>query len=149
MSTAASKFVFSPSTVINRIVEAGVSINRVQSFLLCDDHRPVGPGNLSETGVSMKNVSSAYDSKKPVLVGVDIDPVAKELADKNWEVSLLRSQLEDAEQKIKELTMPEGKEGSVEEIGSFSNGLLCLKRINFECKPGELIAIVGGVGCGK
>ena len=27
--------------------------------------------------------------------------------------------------------------------------MLCLKRIIFECKPGELVAVIGGVGCGK
>jgi hypothetical protein len=105
-------------------------------------------------GIAMDNVSSAYESKKPRLEGVDIDPMAKELLDKNWEVSLLRSQLADAQMKIKELTVTDNerdgmKENPSDEISYLSGSLLCLKRISFECKPGELIAVVGGVGCGK
>ena len=30
-----------------------------------------------------------------------------------------------------------------------STSMLCLKRVDFECKPGQLVAVVGGVGCGK
>jgi ABC-type multidrug transport system ATPase subunit len=105
-------------------------------------------------GIAMRNVSSAYESKKPRLEGVDIDPMAKKLVDKNWEVSLLRSQLADAQMKIKELTVTdkereEMKDTPSDEIAYLSGNLLCLKRISFECKPGELIAVVGGVGCGK
>jgi ATP-binding cassette subfamily C (CFTR/MRP) protein 1 len=36
----------------------------------------------------------------------------------------------------------------VEQEAQPSN-LLCLKRIDFECKRGELVAVVGSVGCGK
>jgi ABC-type uncharacterized transport system ATPase subunit len=114
----------------------------------------VGPGGLEDIGIAMENISSAYESKKPRLEGVDIDPMAKKLIDKNWEVSLLRSQLADAQMKIKELTVTdkerkEMKDTTSDEISYLSGSLLCLKRISFECKPGELIAVVGGVGCGK
>jgi ABC-type glutathione transport system ATPase component len=62
---------------------------------------------------------------------------------------LLRSQLEGAEKRIREMSgdsEPVVMEESSHE--SLSN-LLCLKRIDFKCKPGELVAVVGGVGCGK
>jgi ABC-type multidrug transport system fused ATPase/permease subunit len=141
-------------SVINRIVEAGISLARVRSFLLCDEYHSVEPGALEDVGIAMENVSSAYETKKPRVEGVDVDPMAKKLMDNNWEVSLLRSQLEDAQMKIKELAMTDKEREAMEntpseEIGYLSGSLLCLKRISFECKPGELIAVVGGVGCGK
>jgi ABC-type glutathione transport system ATPase component len=137
------------------MVEAGISLVRVRSFLLCEDHKTVGPGSLQDIGISMSNTSCAYESKKPQPEGRDVDPVTKQLAEKNWEVSLLQSQLEDAETKIRELSKPKTSQESdsasedTETVGYLSSSLLCLKRINFECKPGQLIAVVGGVGCGK
>jgi ABC-type multidrug transport system fused ATPase/permease subunit len=156
--------------IINRIVEAGVSLNRVKSFLLCEEHKPIEPGNLHETGVRMSNVSAAYESLKPQVDEGDggddktnsNNLLAKELAEKNWELSLLQSQLEEAEKKVKELMAIKNSSGGMkstakdddltkdpERVGFLSPSMLCLKRINFECKPGQLIAIVGGVGCGK
>ena len=135
--------------VINRIVEAGVSLTRVRSFLLCDEHHPVGCGGLREPGIYMENVTAVYESTKPLLNGSDMSPEAKELADKNWEISLLKAQLDDAEVKINELSKKEGKDRDGDEAAYLSTRLLCLSRINFECRPGQLIAVVGGVGCGK
>lgn len=127
-------------------MEASVALNRVRSFLLCDEHESVGPGDLDETGVRMQGHSAAYDSKRPKLDGIDIDPKTKDLADAHWEVALLRSQLDDAEERIQRLSGPR-ELGEEHEI--HASNLLCLKRIDFECRPGELIAVVGSVGCGK
>lgn len=137
--------------VINDIVEAGVSMERIRSFLLCDEHTPVPKGDLNVKGIRVENASFAYESKKPKSKGLDLDPVAKELADHQWEITLLKSQLQETESRIKELV---NKSDPVEEVeitdGDIqSANLLCLKRINFECKEGELIAIIGGVGSGK
>jgi ATP-binding cassette subfamily C (CFTR/MRP) protein 1 len=135
--------------VINNTVEAIVSLKRVRSFLMCDEHHPVGPGSLMDFGVRMENVSAAYDTRRPLDDGVDAK--TKELADKQWEVQLLRSQLDDAERRIRELSgkATVRKKSSQDELNDSVHNLLCLRRINFECKPGELIAVVGGVGCGK
>jgi ABC-type multidrug transport system fused ATPase/permease subunit len=148
--------------IINQLVEAGVSLGRVRSFLLCEEHRGIGPGNLMDSGVRMANVSAAYESLKPVVEGekANLNPLTKELAEKNWELSLLQSQLEEAEKKITELiesnkasrgsrSRSEAEKEDPEAMGSMSPSMLCLKRTNFECKPGQLIAVVGGVGCGK
>jgi ABC-type multidrug transport system fused ATPase/permease subunit len=137
--------------IINNTVEASVALHRVRSFLLCDEHESVGPGNLDDIGVKMLGLTAAYDSKRPKLTGVEIDPKTKHLADAQWEVALLRSQLDDADKRIKELAGPNREESLVagEEQEIQSVNLLCLKRIDFECKPGELIAVVGGVGSGK
>jgi len=144
--------------VINRIVEASVSLQRINSFLLCDEHKHVGTGDLVDIGVEIENASYAYECRKPQMDGADVDPLAKELAEKDWEVALLKSQLQEAEDQIKSLTASNGlieeqpvplesAQSGYEE--TFTPNLLCLKRINFECKEGELIAVIGGVGCGK
>lgn len=142
--------------IINRIVEAGVSLDRVGSFLLCEEHEPVGQGDLKENGnVRMTTLTGVYESLKPQLTEDQIGRGAKnkelkELAEKDWELSLLRSQLEEAELKIKQLTkQEEDSSKDVEFVGSMSNNMLCLKRINFQCKPGELVAVIGSVGSGK
>jgi ABC-type multidrug transport system ATPase subunit len=178
-------------------VEAGVSMARVQSFLLCKEHETIPAGILETNGVKLDELSAAYETRKPRLNGVDIDPKTKELMDVQWEAALLKSQLEEAEQKIRDLvkqqenqTKQRRKSSSVQdsadndewedldhgvetlehvvdlasdatttnarpdttgkdpESGSSSN-LLCLRRINFQCNEGELIAVVGFVGSGK
>ena len=149
--------------IINRIVEAGVSLDRVKSFLLCEVHEPVGSGDLQENGnVRMTTLTAVYESLKPQLIedqqGIKGNKKEKkELAEKNWELSLLQSQLEEAEMKIKQLTTEKDRKQQTtldasedpEVVGSLSNSMLCLKRINFQCKPGELVAVIGGVGSGK
>jgi len=146
--------------IINRIVEAGVSLDRVRSFLLCEEHEHVGPGDLQEDGsVRMTALTAVYESLKTQSIEINNGrerdkKESKEIAEKNWEISLLQSQLEEAEMKIKELTSKRerGKQfenDDSEFIGSLTNNMLCLKRVNFQCKPGELVAIVGGVGSGK
>ena len=149
--------------IINRIVEAGVSLDRVRSFLLCDEHENIGAGDLQETGsISMTSVTAVYESLKPQLTDNQktrggYKKENKELADKNWEISLLQSQLDEAEIKIQELTAEKDRKRqntADESVGldymeSPSNSLLCLKRIIFECRPGQLVAVVGGVGSGK
>jgi ABC-type multidrug transport system fused ATPase/permease subunit len=148
--------------IINQLVEAGVSLGRVRSFLLCEEHRAIGQGKLEDSGVRMASVSAAYESLKPVVDGgkTGLNPLKKELAEKNWELFLLQSQLDEAEKKINELmderkgsqgsrSNPETDKEDLETVGFMSSSMLCLKRTNFECKPGQLIAVVGGVGCGK
>jgi ABC-type transport system involved in cytochrome bd biosynthesis fused ATPase/permease subunit len=135
-------------TVINNTVEASVALNRVRSFLLCNEHKSVGPGDLKDIGVEMKGLTAAYDSKRPKLTGIDIDDETKKKADTEWELALVRSQLDDAERQIRELSGADESMARVDQETQPSN-LLCLKRIDFECKRGELVAVVGSVGCGK
>jgi ATP-binding cassette subfamily C (CFTR/MRP) protein 1 len=133
--------------VINRIVEASVSLNRIKSFLLCEEYEAVGCGSLDDVGIKMENASFVYESRKPKPIdGVAIDPATKALLDKEWEIELLKSQLRDAEQQLQSL-VPQSSD--VEVLGDAAADLLCLKRINFQCRRGELVAVVGGVGCGK
>eukprot|EP00560_Eucampia_antarctica_P007002 CAMPEP_0197828720 /NCGR_PEP_ID=MMETSP1437-20131217/5242_1 /TAXON_ID=49252 ORGANISM="Eucampia antarctica, Strain CCMP1452" /NCGR_SAMPLE_ID=MMETSP1437 /ASSEMBLY_ACC=CAM_ASM_001096 /LENGTH=1315 /DNA_ID=CAMNT_0043430055 /DNA_START=350 /DNA_END=4300 /DNA_ORIENTATION=+ len=144
--------------VINNLVEAGVSFSRLRSFLLCDDYTPVQSESIQQDcGISMKQASFVYDSKKPRVSKDDEQtPNVQQLNDSQWEVSLLRSQLADAEKKIKQLSdsIPKSIDHNDETVlndddDETDNNVLSLRRINFECKRGELIAIVGAVGSGK
>jgi ATP-binding cassette, subfamily C (CFTR/MRP), member 1 len=155
--------------IINNCIEAMVAVTRVQSFLLCEEHKSIGPGTLQENGISMTNVSAAYDSKKMHLFSSMTKPndeKSKELVEQQWQAALLQSQLEAAEREIRRLRAARGgsasgvdarddftaMEASAHSMISDNNGggnLLCLKRVNFACRPGELVAVVGGVGCGK
>jgi ABC-type multidrug transport system ATPase subunit len=163
---------------------------RVQSFLLCKEHESIPAGLLDSNGVKLDELSAAYETRKPRIDGVDIDPKTKALLDVQWEAALLKSQLEEAEQKIKNLlkqqeygTKQRRQSSSLQDSGDewedcvetlkhvvdesdvvteatpdangkdpesgASSNLLCLRRINFQCKEGELIAVVGFVGSGK
>jgi hypothetical protein len=53
--------------IINRIVEAGISLERVREFLLCEEYRKVGEGELTETGeVMMRNGTFVYGELCPI-----------------------------------------------------------------------------------
>jgi ATP-binding cassette subfamily C (CFTR/MRP) protein 1 len=130
------------SSVINSIVEASLSIDRVGSFLLSKEHKPIGPNNLEENGVQMQMVSAAYDSKKPKASTNE----ERKIIDREWEVALLKSLNRHADQRIHSLLK---KQDSLDTEQQETDNLLALKRIDFECKPGEFVAVVGGVGCGK
>lgn len=115
--------------IINRIVEAGISFERVREFLLCEEYKSVGEGMLKERGeVWMKNGTFVYDSKKPRLDDSSSSAgdggaaggekkkkkeggirglmqqhrrAMREAAlDRQWEMLLLKAQLRDAEDQI-------------------------------------------------
>ena len=51
--------------IINRIVEAGISFERVREFLLAEEYKSVGEGQLKEDGeIWIRNGTFVYDSKK-------------------------------------------------------------------------------------
>ena len=129
--------------VINNMVEAGVALKRIHSFLTFPEHQPVSTGTLQQAGLEMVNATFVYDTKRPKpdesLVNVKL---AKDLTEIEWEHTLLTAQLANAERHLAQL---EGKSHQ----GGNSDDLLSLCRINFFCGPGELIAVVGAVGAGK
>ena len=156
--------------IINRIVEAGISFERVREFLLCEEYKSVGEGQLKEKGeVMMKNGTFVYDSKKPRLDDADggnkdsgikglrqqHQRMMQEAAlDNQWEYLLLKAQLRDAEDQIhaleKELQPERSFDIQDDEVGKWSpSSLLSLRRVNMYCEPGEFVAVVGAVGSGK
>jgi ATP-binding cassette, subfamily C (CFTR/MRP), member 1 len=159
--------------IIGSTVEAIVSLNRLQSFLLCKEHEPVGPQDLHENGITLRQLSAVYDSNRSAVDNA----IPPELAEVRWDMTLLRAQLDDAEHQIQALNQntpllvprssswssitPDGQNSIGEMVvdpttkvttiegADDQSYLLCLKRIDFDCRPGELIVVVGGVGCGK
>ena len=91
------------------MVEAGVSLARARWFLLCGVHKTIKRGELDDIGTRMTNLSCAYEGKKPQHEIQNTKTLAKELLEKNWELSLLKSQLEEAMAKIKLRETPKGK----------------------------------------
>lgn len=115
--------------IINKIVEASISFERVREFLLAEEHKSVGEGTLEQNGeIYINNGTFVYDSKKPTLVQGGWNEVGEggkgfkrkggfrglmqtqtrlmqEAAlDQQWEIALLRAQLLDAEKTIAKLS---------------------------------------------
>ena len=154
--------------VINNLVEASISLRRVRNFLLSEEHIPVSCGNLTDAGVKIVDGTFIYDSKKPKFqVENDAcnkdEKLLRQLHENEWEISLLKVQLKDAEQKLK--AMADNDYGAIMAANVLDDDvddvitdvdaeiqpqdLLALRRINFEMGMGELIAVVGIVGSGK
>ena len=149
--------------IINNTVEAMVAIHRVEAFLRAADHRPVSPVDLvAQPSIRLTGVTAAYESKKPKITP-DMEEHERALRDAEWQMTLLRAQLDEAENQLRKqkeaqeaaMTTKEvsahsamGPEGSGSD-GMLLHSLVCLKRIDFTLEPGELVAVVGGVGCGK
>jgi len=158
--------------IINRIVEASISFERVRKFLLAEEYQSVGEGALVQNGeIFINNGTFVYDSKKPTLLDDEGGKkkggirglmhqqtrLMQEAAlNQQWEMALLRAQLIDAENTIAKLR----NKGSIsshsmlmdenEEGGEFSpSSLLSLRRVTMQVKRGEFVAVVGGVGAGK
>jgi ABC-type glutathione transport system ATPase component len=79
-------------------------------------------------------------TRSPIGVSAKLQ---KELADSEWELQLLKSQLASAEQKLSTL------EGTQSYGATEEKSLLALSRINLGISEGEFIVIVGAVGSGK
>ena len=149
--------------VVNNLVEAAVSFDRVRNFLLADEHKGVDDTNVSDGEIKVHGATFMYDGKKPKFdskgPATDDDDLIEKIYEKEWEAKLLKAQLRDAEEKIKALVEGEAsiyatEESDVtkEEERNFDEvpaDLLALRRIDFNSTGGELIAIVGQVGSGK
>ena len=161
--------------IVNSIVEAGISVERIREFLLSEEYIVVGEGTLKENGeVWMNNGTFVYDSKKPRFEGEGgagagnnggikgllhhHQRMMKEANfDRSWEMLLLKAQLKDAEGAIKVLEKEirpkrsiEGNDRNDGQEGKWSpSSLLSLRRVCMNCQPGDFVAVVGGVGAGK
>lgn len=143
--------------IVNSIVEAGISLERIREFLLAEEYTVVGEGTLKEKGeVWMNNGTFVYDSKKPLfdnsgnikgLLQQHQRMMKEAQYDRSWEMMLLKAQLLDAEDTIRSLERKDARPGREEKWSPSS--LLSLRRVCMQCQPGEFVAIVGGVGAGK
>ena len=149
--------------VINNLVEANVSINRLRSYLLSEEFSPIGKGKLVNNGVTIQSASFVYEGKRFENDDDDDDDdyagnaIANNNIKKNsnnndnkkdeWELQLLKSQLLDAESYINRLE--NGNDNDVFRQHPSSSSLSTLRRINLDVSPGDFVAVVGSVGCGK
>ena len=138
--------------IINRMVEASVSIARIQSFLQCNEHMAPGSDEIEEDyGIKMEDTTLIWGNIKPEFDDTSMKryngpatALAKQLHETLWEAALLKAQLNEADGRIRALA-----HGESVEAPQSSPSPLALKRISFECKPGRFIAIVGHVGSSK
>jgi len=148
--------------VVNNLVEAGVSFERLHNFLLSEDHTSVSQGSLTDCGIEVLDGTFIYENKKPIYEAKDekydkCTFMRKELYDKEWEIALLKAQLKYAEDTIRSLERVTGGKVWKNDVDSSisddnegpDHDLLTLRRINFRCNSGDLIAVVGSVGSGK
>ena len=96
---------------------------------------------MSGAVINLDSYNAVHES---TLQNKDPGNPNKEILETDIQISLLRSRLDDAE---KELTLLESdNSGSLKsqrqnsEEDSIPN-ILCLRRVNFECKPGEFVAV--------
>jgi ABC-type transport system involved in cytochrome bd biosynthesis fused ATPase/permease subunit len=134
---------------MNSIVEATVALHRVSSFLVCQEHEPITTGDLSDVGIRISNASFVYESKKPKASKKGKGSLEQKILDAEWEITLLRSQLEDAEMQLSKINFSTDEEIPADKQSSSFQNLLCLRRVNLECERGAMIAVVGTVGSGK
>jgi ATP-binding cassette subfamily C (CFTR/MRP) protein 1 len=134
---------------MNSIVEATVALSRVSSFLVCQEYEPITTGDLSDVGIRISNASFVYESKKPKASKKGKGSLEQKILDAEWEITLLRSQLEDAETQLSKINLPANEESLFDKQSSSFQNLLCLRRVNLECERGAMIAVVGTVGSGK
>jgi len=135
-----------PNT-INNIVEATVALSRVDKFLKSIEHKRVSPGSLADIGVELAHASFVYENKRATFAASDSnDKSTIPLSDAEWEMRLLKAQLEDAEEQLLQI---EGRKNDTPQRSNSKGNLLSLSRIDVNIKKGEFIAIVGGVGSGK
>ncbi len=128
--------------VINNLVEANVSLTRIESFLSSDDQEPVPKLPASEgSGIDLDAATFVWDGKR-MKPKEHEDESDEELSPEEYENLLLRSQLMDAEERIRSLT-------DKPPLMSSAPSLLALKRVHLNVRPGDLVAIVGSVGSGK
>ena len=70
--------------------------------------------------------------------------------DQQWEMTLLRAQLQDAEDALRARDGAKARSEEADEGGEQTpSSLLSLRRVNLRVQPGELVAVVGAVGSGK
>lgn len=93
----------------------------------------------------MTNIGKLYQQNKRMM--------NEAILDRQWEMTLLKAQLLDAEETVEALQKkvhPELVCTSQNEFKSWSpSSLLSLRRVCMHCKPGDFIAVVGTVGAGK
>ncbi|KAL3925928.1 MAG: hypothetical protein SGILL_000071 [Bacillariaceae sp.] len=162
--------------VINMIVEASVSVKRIELFLNAPDYIP--PRKLTSREevdakndirgspiISMSAATFTYHNIDKANSRKEKPKLQDQLDDTEQELLLVKAKLADAEEYLAELegrsaytsyaSMDNSARGDDDEasvqndIETRPEKFLSLRRIDFACYEGEFVAVVGGVGSGK
>ena len=142
--------------VVNNLVEAAISIKRIEDFLNLDEKEEVPGLKAGEKGVVMNNATLVWEGKRILPKTSSFSPnspeepeeLEPELTKPEWETALLRAQLNDSQLHVQELLHQPTSDAALASR-SLSERLLTLRRCSLSAAPGELVAVVGSVGSGK
>jgi ABC-type multidrug transport system fused ATPase/permease subunit len=123
--------------VINSIVIANLSFDRIQRFLLCKEHYPVDEGSFDDVGVIVEDASFIFDcdEEDQSFQQSDIKTKGKDVGSNPITSVQNHAQIDENEDFCDAI--------------SFPCNVFTLRHINFHCGRGDLIAVVGSVGQGK
>lgn len=145
--------------MINQLVEANVAVTRIEAFLNAPDQTPTKLLQDKEKVIEVKDGTFTYQNLHRVPAGKA--PLNEQLEQTEKDLLLVKAMLADAEDQLAKL---EGRPihkrygtsssslTSLEQSGGDEENpakVLSLRRLNFECKEGEFIVVVGRVGSGK
>jgi ABC-type multidrug transport system fused ATPase/permease subunit len=124
--------------VINSIVIANLSFDRIQRFLVCKEYHPVDEGTFDDIGVVVENATFIFDGdgNDEKFHQLDMKTKGNDLVDSR-KFPTVQNHIRNNQ-----------KEDNLNVVSVPSN-VFRLRHINFNCARGDLIAVVGSVGQGK
>lgn len=142
--------------VINNCVEGLVAVNRIQSFLLAPQHEPVPRVDplLDDDCDENQENDNKTGKTQPRNLMIRMDHVTATYSNpaKTNTTSAQTTKTTTTSTESSTHTnggMDEEANGLLSTTSSVASPVLCLQKVNFVVRPGELVAVVGGVGCGK
>ncbi len=145
--------------MIDQLVEASVAMKRIEAFLNAPDQEPTKMLQDKAKVIEVRDGTFTYQNLHRVDPAEA--PLKEQLEQTEKDLLLVKAMLADAENQLAKL---EGRPmykrygtstsslKSLDESGADEENptkVLSLRRLNFDCKEGEFIVVVGRVGSGK